>query len=89
VECQVTPREDTLDVNAKRSADGRTLALHVVNPTEMAIPAQIHLVGFPGIQEHGRAIKRRGTATAPMAAWVTWCQLRLHFSSPFSERAAI
>lgn len=46
VQCQVIAAQDTLDVTAKRSADGRTLALQVVNPTDQAVPVQIHLAGF-------------------------------------------
>jgi hypothetical protein len=46
VRCQVTAAGDALDVSAKRSADGRTLVLQVVNPTDKPVPAQIHLDGF-------------------------------------------
>jgi alpha-L-arabinofuranosidase len=46
VRCQVVAARDTLDVNAKRSVDGRTLALQVVNPTDKAIPTQIQIAGF-------------------------------------------
>jgi alpha-L-arabinofuranosidase len=49
VKCHVTGAEGKLDVNAKRSDDGRTLVLQVVNPGEKAVAAQIHLAGFvPG-----------------------------------------
>ena len=46
VQCQVTAPENTLDVNAKRSHDGRTLTLQAVNPTDKTVSAQIHLAGF-------------------------------------------
>jgi hypothetical protein len=46
VPCQVNAASDSLDVNAKRSADGRTLALQAVNLTDQAILAQIQLTGF-------------------------------------------
>ena len=48
-QCQVTGAEGKLDVNAKRSDDGKTLVLQVVNSGEKAVAAQIHLAGFvPG-----------------------------------------
>jgi alpha-L-arabinofuranosidase len=46
VQCQVTAAQGSLDVNAKRSDDGRTLVLQAVNPTDKAVPAHIHLDGF-------------------------------------------
>ena len=49
VECQVTGTEGRLDANAKRSDDRKTLILQVVNSSEKAMTAQIHLAGFvPG-----------------------------------------
>ena len=49
VQCEVTATPGTLDVSAKRSDDGRTLVLQAVNPTDMAVPAQLHIAGFvPG-----------------------------------------
>lgn len=45
VECHASVT-NTLDVNAKRSADGRLLALYAVNPTDRPVAAQIHLAGF-------------------------------------------
>jgi hypothetical protein len=46
VECKVSPPGDKLDVNAKRSADGRTLNLQAVNPTDKPITALIQISGF-------------------------------------------
>ncbi len=46
VACRVDAPQDTLDVNAKRSEDGRTLVLQAVNPTDQAIPAHLQLSGF-------------------------------------------
>jgi hypothetical protein len=46
VSCQAAAPPDTLDVNAKRSEDGRTLVLQAVNPTDQALEARIHLTGF-------------------------------------------
>jgi hypothetical protein len=46
VKCEVAGAKGGLDAVAKRSDDGKTLVLQVVNPTDRAIPAQIHLAGF-------------------------------------------
>jgi len=46
VQCQVSGAQDMLDVNAKRSEDGRVLVLQVVNPTDRAVNAGIALTGF-------------------------------------------
>lgn len=46
VKCQVNDAANQLDANAKRSEDGKTLVLQVVNPSEQAVAAQIHLAGF-------------------------------------------
>ncbi|MGA2255785.1 MAG: family 16 glycoside hydrolase, partial [Thermoguttaceae bacterium] len=49
VKCRVTGAEGRLDVNATRSDDGKTLVLQVVNSSEKAVAAGIHLAGFvPG-----------------------------------------
>ena len=49
VKCQATGTDSKQDVNAKRSADGKTLVLQVVNPGERAADARIHFEGFvPG-----------------------------------------
>jgi alpha-L-arabinofuranosidase len=46
VACQVTGAEHPLDALARRSADGRTLVLQVVNPAGETVTAQVHLAGF-------------------------------------------
>jgi DUF1680 family protein len=46
VKCQVSVGSSQLDANAKRSMDGKTLVLQVVNPSEQEVVAQIHLAGF-------------------------------------------
>jgi hypothetical protein len=46
IEARVTGEKNALDVTATRSENGRILVLHVVNPTEKAESAQIHLAGF-------------------------------------------
>jgi hypothetical protein len=73
VQCQVTGANDTLDVSAKGSDDGRTLVLQVVNPTGEAIPTPIHLAGFipkesvAQITELSGALDARNTAAHPSA----------------------
>ena len=46
VKCRLTGGKGQLDANAKRSADGKTLVLQVVNTSALAVPAQIRLAGF-------------------------------------------
>jgi alpha-L-arabinofuranosidase len=49
VRCHWTGAEGALDVNGKRSDDGRTLVIAVVNSSGNAVPAQIRMEGFvPG-----------------------------------------
>jgi alpha-L-arabinofuranosidase len=49
VKCEATSVGRPLDVDAKRSADGKTLVLQVVNPGDRSVTARIHLKGFvPG-----------------------------------------
>jgi alpha-L-arabinofuranosidase len=73
VQCQVTGGKDTLDASAKRSDDGRTLVLQVVNPTGKAILTQIHLAGFvpqkpvAQVTELSGTLDARNTASHPNA----------------------
>ena len=46
VKCQANGGSSQLDANAKRSIDGKTLVLQVVNPSEQGVAAHIHLAGF-------------------------------------------
>lgn len=46
VPCQVTAVNNTLEVSAQCSDDGRILVLQAVNPTDKAVSARIHLAGF-------------------------------------------
>ena len=46
VTCEVNDPQGKLDVVARRSDDGRTLALNIVNPGDQAVAASIHLSGF-------------------------------------------
>jgi hypothetical protein len=49
VECRLTGAAGQLDATARRSDDGRTLVLQVVNASQQALAAQIQLAGFaPG-----------------------------------------
>lgn len=73
VECTVTAPKDTLEVTAKRSADGRTLVLQVVNPANQIVPTRLELAGFvPGKQaaqvtEMSAPLPARNTADQPEA----------------------
>jgi hypothetical protein len=46
VQCNVTGGDVWLDVNAKRSEDGKTLVMQIVNPMDKEVSVQIHLAGF-------------------------------------------
>ncbi len=46
VSCEVTGPAGALDANAKKSTDGKTLVLQVVNPAETALSLRVHLAGF-------------------------------------------
>ena len=46
LKCDVAGAEGKLDANAKCSEDGKTLVLQIVNTSEKAVSAQIHLAGF-------------------------------------------
>jgi hypothetical protein len=71
--CEVTGEGNRLDANAKRSEDGRTLVLQVVNPTGQEMPAQIHLAGFAPknavaqVVELSGPLEARNTAAQPGA----------------------
>ena len=74
VQCQVTGAEASrLDANAKRSDNGKTLVLQVVNPGEAAVNAQIHLAGFvprktvAQVTELAGALEAVNTAGSPDA----------------------
>jgi hypothetical protein len=73
VPCHVSGADDRLDVNAKRSEDGRTLIVQAVNPSDQAVPAEIHLVGFvPGkkaaqVTELSGPLTAKNTAARPRA----------------------
>ncbi len=55
VKCTVTDKQGKLDVVAKRSDDGKTLVLLVVNPGELAVASQIKLSGFAP-EKAGRSV---------------------------------
>ena len=46
VKCEVTGKGDRLSVNARRSEDGKSLVLQVVNWDATSRPAQLHFEGF-------------------------------------------
>jgi hypothetical protein len=64
VPCQVSGADDRLDVNAKRSDDGRTLVIQAVNPSDQAVPAEIHLVGFVPGKKAAQVTELSGPLTA-------------------------
>ncbi len=68
VPCQVTAPKDSLDVSAKRSDDGRTLVLQVVNPTDKAIATQVHVTGFIPRKPKAQVIELSGPPEAENAA---------------------
>jgi alpha-L-arabinofuranosidase len=73
VDCQVTGVKDTLDVNATLSKDGQTLVLKAVNPSDKAVPAEIHLAGYAPEKQMARVaelsgpLDARNTAAQPKA----------------------
>jgi hypothetical protein len=71
VNCQVAGAGTSLDVNAKRSEDGKTLVLQVVNPTDQAVRTRVHIAGFiprdpvARVTELAGALDAGNTATNP------------------------
>ena len=64
VKCAVLDRQGKLDVLAKRSDDGKTLVLLVVNPGEKEVVTQIKLAGFAP----EKAVARVTTLSGPLDA---------------------
>jgi alpha-L-arabinofuranosidase len=64
VSCEVTGQQSKLDVSAKRSADGRTLVLQIVNIGDKAVSPVIHCTGF--VPE--KPIARATTLAGPLDA---------------------
>jgi alpha-L-arabinofuranosidase len=67
VQCDVT-NGGLLDVTAKRSADGKTLVLQVVNPAEISIRATIRVSGFDPSKAEAKAVELSGSADASNTA---------------------
>lgn len=73
VRSEVSGTNGTLAVGAKRSQDGRTLVLQVVNPSDEAVSAQIHIDGFTPrrpmahVTEMAGPLEARNTALEPQA----------------------
>lgn len=71
VQCRVTGPKDALDATATLSANGKSLVLRTVNPTDRPIVAQVHLAGFaPGkpaaeVTELSAPLDARNTADEP------------------------
>ena len=68
VQCDVGATANLLDANAKRSEDGKTLVLQIVNPSEQDLPAQIKLSGFVPAQPTVKAIELSGPLEGANAA---------------------
>lgn len=63
IPCQVSGSEGILDVAAKKSSDGRTLVLQVVNPTDQPAPAVINLAGYSPTRDIARVTELSGALT--------------------------
>ena len=104
VKCQVTGAEGKLDANAKRSDDGKTLVLQVVNSSEKAVTAQIQLAGFvpakpaarsdgvvgaAGSRKHGRQARAHRSAAKGVETRDQGGRHKLHLPAAFLHRAAV
>jgi hypothetical protein len=68
VRCEARGAEGQLDVNAKRSEDGKTLALQAVNTGDQPVTAQIHLAGFVPSKPQALVIEISGPIEAANTA---------------------
>jgi hypothetical protein len=68
VHCDVVGAKGALDANAKRSDDGRTLLLQIVNASAKVVSAQIHLAGFAPGKPIAQVSELSGTLEAANAA---------------------
>ncbi|MGA2069020.1 MAG: family 16 glycoside hydrolase [Thermoguttaceae bacterium] len=68
VECQATGVGNTLDANAKRSDDRKTLVLQVVNPADQAVATHIYLAGFVPTRPAAQVTELSGPLEAVNAA---------------------
>ena len=64
VQCQVTAPADTLDVNATRSEEGRTLVLKAINFTGAPMKTRIHLAGFVPSKQDAQVMELSGSLEA-------------------------
>jgi hypothetical protein len=60
VQCQVTGGEDSLDVTAKRSEDGKKVVLQAVNVMDRPVPAEIRLSGYSPGKDQARVTELSG-----------------------------
>jgi hypothetical protein len=71
VECRTTGPKETLDVNATKSADGRTLIVKAVNATNQAVSAEIHVAAYvpkrntADVADISAALNAKNTAAEP------------------------
>jgi alpha-L-arabinofuranosidase len=68
VSCRVSGMTDSIDAIARLSADGKSLVLHVVNPTDQAAPADIVLSGYTPGKKDARVIELSGPLAATNTA---------------------
>ena len=71
VRCDVSGGKSILDANAKRSEDGRTLVLQVVNPTDAAVTVRIQITGFRPNKPEAQATELLGPLDAVNSAGKT------------------
>jgi hypothetical protein len=64
VKCEITGMGKNLDANAKRSDDGKTLVLQVVNPDDTAVTAQIRIAGFVPVRPEAQVTELSGPLDA-------------------------
>jgi alpha-L-arabinofuranosidase len=68
VQSDVSGAQGQFDVNAKRSIDGKTLVLEVVNPSQMPIRATIRISGFAPSKPEARVTELAGPLDAANTA---------------------
>jgi Alpha-L-arabinofuranosidase C-terminal domain/Domain of Unknown Function (DUF1080) len=68
VKCEATGAKDKLDVTAKRSEDGTTLVLQVVNVGEKEIATQLQIAGFTAGNSVAQVIEISGPLDASNSA---------------------
>jgi hypothetical protein len=68
VKCRVEAPADTLDVNAKRSDNGKVLVLQAVNPSDKPVASRISVTGFVPRKSTGQVSELSGPLAAKNTA---------------------